>query len=545
MLDSDPTSRSRPLTQRSGLRLLASASAFALLLAGCASPTPTANRGEQMVDPEPLTSQAPAGFESYYGQAIDWSECEAGQVTPALMAAPEDLGYYQCGTLDAPMNWDDPDSEPIELAVARYLGAPEKGERPPLFYNLGGPGGGAVESLSAVVANIVTDQVAQAYNIVALDPRGVGASSPIWCMTDEERDTDNARDVDVADMSLDERVAWNDAEIATIGDQCLERNGEILGFVDSDSAARDFDMTRAVLGAEIMDYLGFSYGTLLGAIYADLFPDHVGRFVLDGVLDPAMNLNEVSAAQIAGMEASLYNWIETCVTGKNCPLGSTLEEGKETMVKFFEDVAASPLPTADPQRPLTEGLANTAVIGTLYSTDSYQLLTQAMAQALEGDGSMLLFLADYFNDRGEDGVFMSNQSDAFLAVNMLDYEPVGTPEQWEVEAQQIAAANPILGADYGFASAGISQWPVESRAPRRSIQAQDAPEMLLIGTTHDPATPFVMAENLHKEIPNTTLLTVEGWNHTAYSASASSCVRGAVDRFLLNGELPEDGTVCD
>lgn len=523
----------------------------ALSLAGCATTTPAQSEGEtapQVPSPSPLGGDAPAGFEEYYAQQIAWETCEPAQVTPEMMSAPEDIENYQCATVEAPMDWGDASSEPIELGVARYVGAvaedtqPE--DRPPLFFNLGGPGGGAIDSLSAVVTSILTEQVANAYVVVALDPRGIGESTPIWCMTDEERDEDNALDVDTEDLSTDEIIASYDEEMGAIGAQCLERNGDVLGFVDSESATRDFDMVRALLGSETMDYLGFSYGTLLGALYADMFPTHVGRFVLDGVLDPGLNVNQVAEMQTAGMEESLYNWIESCVSGRKCPLGNSLEAGRDTMKRFFEDVAKNPLPTSDPDRPLTLGLARTAVIGSLYSTANYPLLTQAMQQALEGDGSALLFLADYFNDRGLDGVYNSNADDAFLAVNALDYEPVGTPDEWEASAAQIAEKYPILGGDFGFASAGLSAWPVQSSSTRRPIVAADAPEMLLIGTTHDPATPYEMAVAAHDHMAHTVLLTVEGWDHTAYNANAGACVIGAVDQFLLKGELPADGTVC-
>lgn len=540
------------ISQKRNRRMAATlAVACALTLAACGQPTvpdTAAPTTVEVEDASPLQGDAPRGFAKYYAQEPSWQTCDPAQVTPELMSAPEDIENYQCTTLTAPMSWDDPESQAIELTVARYIGALQgdsEPQRPPLFYNLGGPGGGAVDSLSAVVTNILTEQVADAYVVVALDPRGVGQSSPIWCLTDEERDEDNALDVDTATMSTEEIIAWSDAEMASIGAQCLERNGDLLGYVDSESATRDFDMVRAVLGAETMDYLGFSYGTLLGALYADLFPTHVGRFVLDGILDPALDVNQVAAMQTAGMEQSLYNWIETCVSGRKCPLGDSLEAGKAKMTEFFEEVAESPLPTSDPQRPLTLGLARTAVIGSLYSTSNYPLLTQAMQQAFEGDGSALLFLADYFNDRGLDGVYNSNADDAFLAVNALDYEPVGTPQEWEAAAAQIARDYPILGGDFGFASAGLSAWPVESRATRRPISAASAPEMLLIGTTHDPATPYEMAVSAHEAMPNTVLLTVEGWNHTAYNSSAGACVIGAVDRFLLNGELPAAGTVCE
>lgn len=533
---------------------LAVLAAAALALTGCTavdtalSKDPTSSshsssRSQESV--EAASEGAPKGFKSYYTQEVTWRQCESDEVVSSFMSVPSDMESYQCTTLKAPMNWEDPDSEEIELGVARYVPGRDGESRDPLFFNLGGPGGGAVDSLASAVENIFPEKILRNFQVIALDPRGVGTSTPIQCLTDEERDEEERRVEDLSELTTEELVVFYEDEMGSLGEKCLERSGDLLGYVDSTSVARDFDMVRSALGFEKFDYVGYSYGTLLGAIYADLFPTRVGHFVLDGVLDPAMDVNEVSEAQLDGMESSLYHWIEYCQEQDECPFPGDLEQGKEELSQFLEDVAEDPIPTADPDRPLNINLAYTAIIGSLYSTDSYSFLVDGIDQAMEGDGSMLLFLADYFNDRDVDGTYLTNSDDAFTAVNNLDYQPVGTPEEWEAASERLSEAYPILGEDFGFASAGLSKWPVQSTTPRVPITAEDAPEMLLIGTTHDPATPYVMAENLHGEIGNSVLLTVEGWDHTAYSRSASKCVQNIVNAFLLKGELPEDGVVCD
>ena len=526
--------------------------ASALALAGCAvSPGSTGSVGGQSAQ-EGSASIAttdqnlgiPEGFEDYYTQEITWKKCTEDQVVGEMMEVPSDMDSYECATLVAPMDWEDPDSTSIELGIARHLGKKMDANLPPLFFNLGGPGGGAVDSLSGFVENILTAQLADRYQTVALDPRGVGTSTPIWCMTDEERDADLAEVFDTDDMSTEELVEWYSQETAEFGEQCLERNGEILGYVDSDSATRDFDMARAVLGAKQIDYMGFSYGTVIGALYADIFPTHVGNFMLDGAVDPSLNANEVSALQLEGMEKSLYHWIEECESEKACPLTGDLESGKQQMIEFFEQVDEDPIPTADPDRPLDGGLARTAVIGSLYSTQMYPLLTLGVSQAMAGDGSALLFLADYYNDRGDDGVYTANSADAFTAVNMLDYEPQGTPEEWQEKYDELAEEYPVLGPDFGLASAGMDAWPVESRALRRHVTGAGAGDILVIGTTNDPATPYVMAEALAEALEGGVLVTVEGWDHTAYNRTASKCLTKAVDAFMLGGVVPEEGLVC-
>lgn len=515
------------------------------LTAGCSASSSSESSSKT---PPPLDKEqmgTPDGFESYYSQQVNWRACEAEEITPSLSPRPSDLSAYECGTLKAPLDWEDSKSIPIELGVARYVPGREGAARQPLFFNLGGPGGDAVNSLSSVVNNIFTDNVTNHFQVVALDPRGVGVSTPVQCLTDEERAEEEQESISLDGMSPQERTAWYQTEMSELGNKCLEKSGEILGFVDTHSAAKDFDMARAVLGFEKMDYVGYSYGTLLGLTYADLFPTHVGRFVLDGVMDPAMTANEVSASQLQGMEESLYHWIEYCQAEGKCPLPGDLEGGKQWLIEFINGVEENPIPTGDPDRPLSANLAGTAIIGSLYSTETYPLLKEGLAAGAAGDGSTLLFLADFFNDREADGTYASNSSDAFMAINALDYEPVGTPEDWERDRLDLEARFPVLGKGFGFASAGLDSWPVKSSTPRRPLSAEGAPEMLLVGTTHDPATPYVMAENVNQAIDNTVLLTVEGWNHGAYRRSSPKCVTSIVDTFLINGELPAPGTVCD
>lgn len=516
--------------------------AIAALLAGCtvSDGAPSAN---------PLTGDAPEGFEEYYSQVVEFSPCEADQVTADLTPTPKDLNNYWCATVTAPTDWDDPDSEAIELGVGYYRSSnasagDASSDRGLLFFNLGGPGGDAVNSLSIVREQILPADVIGAYDLLALDPRGVGESTPVTCWDDAGRDEFFAdSEPTPEDATLDELVADASSEVAELGAKCLERSGDVLGFVDTDSAARDFDMVRALLGQERMDYVGYSYGTALGAVYADRFPDHVGRFVLDGALDPAFDINRVSALQAQGMEEALYRWIETCQQADACPLAGDLEDGKQQMIDFLAAIADEPLPTNDPARPLTESLARTGIIGSLYSEDSYEYLSMGMTMALEGDGSVLLVLADLYNNRNSDGSY-GNMQDAFLAVNFLDYEPVGTPQEWQAQADHIAESYPVLGEGFGFPSAGLDAWPVRARVARAGVTAAGAAPILVVGTTNDPATPYVMAQSLAESLESGVLLTYDGWGHGAYQAGGNQCVLDAVNAYLLSGEVPEAGTVC-
>lgn len=500
--------------------------------------------------PSASPSQAPTTdgtVQGFYSQQVTWAQCSADEVTLDVISPPSDMSPYQCATLAAPLDWDNPSGETISLRVAVYHGA-SGNSHGLLFYNLGGPGGAAVKSLSYQVTQNLGKDLVSNYDIAALDPRGVGESTPIVCMSDTERDAYNADDSDAsdADQTPQEIVAHSEKVMRDIGAGCTKHSGDIAAHADTVSAAKDFDMVRAVLGQKTLNYLGYSYGTFLGATYAGLFPEHVGRFVLDGALDPAMSINEVSDLQMKGFEASLQHWVEDCQAGSGCPFTGGTDAGVQALAAFVDRLATSPLTTSDANRPLTQSLGLTAMIGCLYSTSSYATLTQAMQQAVSSnDGSMLLRLADYFNDRNDDGTYASSSTDALIAINSLDYPPEGTIEEWAQDAATLKSELPVLGQFSGYASAGLSAWPFARTATRQAINAKGAAPIVVVGTTHDPATPYVMAQNLAKELASGVLVTHEGWNHTAYSKSASSCITGAVENYLVDGTVPQDGLTCN
>ena len=503
----------------------------ALLLAGCTS------GNEQSLGSGPVVSEGTMGAPSREG--IDWKPCSASQVTMPLFPEPKDLDLYECGVVKAPLNWDEPEGgRKIDLAIARYVKAGKDAQ--PLFFNLGGPGGDAVESLSLATSEIFNEDITGHYQIVAIDPRGVGESTPIRCRTDAEIDEEMSS-VDLVPEDPQKRIGVYTKQFMDFAKACEEKSGDILGFVDTDSVSRDFEMVREMMGAEKLNYVGYSYGTSLGAIFANNFPDKVGRMVLDGALDPGTDSQTLILLQAEGMENALYHWIEWCVGQKDCPLSEDTEKAKQEIIDLMDGIAEKPIPAGDANRPLNYTLAQTGIIGSLYGEDSYPLLLQGISTALNGNGQILLFLADYYNGRQNDGTY-SNTQDASAAINALEMEPSGTLQDWIQEAEDLATDYPILGGDFGYGSAGIESWPFEPRVPRKEVSPQGAPPIVIIGTLHDPATPYVMAESLAESIPGSVLITVDGWSHGAYMKNASKCLRGAVDPFLLEGKVPEPVT---
>ena len=482
--------------------------------------------------------------DQFYSQPLNWRQCEVSEITSNGVAAPRDIDKYQCASLTAPLDWENLDGNQITLALAIHRADQSDGKA--LYFNLGGPGGAAVSSIVSQVNSSLGNGLVGAFDIVALDPRGVGASTPVRCLSDEDRDkqaagTGSDKDPNATPAQLIEQAKKDSADLAK---GCQDLSGNLYKHVDTVNAAKDFDMVRALLGQDKFNYLGYSYGTFLGATYAGLFPTNVGHMVLDGAVDPAVQGDDLAAMQMRGFEAALRHWVEDCQAGRNCPLTGDADAGMRKMKAFFDSLENSPLQTSDANRPLTRNLAMSAVIGLLYSTETYSILTQAMTSALNSnDGSMLLFVADLLNERNKDGSYASNSMDAIVAINSLDYSPVGNADQWTKGYETLKSELLVFGEEAGFTSAGLEGWPT-SHAKRQPISAEGAPPIMVVGTTHDPATPYVMSQNLAKELSSGVLVTWEGWNHTAYSKSGSKCVATAVEGYFLRNVVPTTDVQC-
>lgn len=511
-------------------KLLIGLASAALLLAGCTTPTVTKPSESSSSDGVPLTartpdsSAVPEGLETFYSQQITWEDCGT------------DL---RCTDVTVPMDYANPDGETITIRVKQLVSA--GADAPALLLNPGGPGGSGVQMMD-YVNHLATKKLREHYNLTGFDPRGVNESSAVSCLSDAERDAYRAEDADLSSEAGREAAA---AATRAYGEKCAEKTGKLLGFVDTVSAARDMDILRAVIsGAPTLDYLGFSYGTYLGGTYADLFPKNVGRFVLDGALDPATTSFDVSLGQAEGFDKSIRAYIADCQAGSNCPLKGSVDDGIEQLKRFFDSLRTNPLPTGDGDRMLTRPLGITGVITPLYSQQSWPQLTMGLTQAMtQQDGSMLLMMADMMSDRNADGTYATNSDEAFTAINCLDYPVRGTKEEWAEEAKTIEQASPLFGQDLGYGDLQCENWPVKSTRERTELKASGSNPILVVGTTGDPATPYKWSEALAKQLENGHLLTYEGEGHTAYNAK-NTCIANHVDDFLIDGTVPSDGTRC-
>lgn len=495
------------------------------LLVGCAVPS----KVQSPVESAPATSEsaprsgggAAEGFESYYEQDLEWSDCGDG---------------FECAMAQAPLSWQDPESDAIELSLKRKRAAGDKIGS--LLVNPGGPGGSGIDFVESALETF-GEPLKQSFDIVGFDPRGVGESTPVRCFDDARKDESLSKDFGTSD----EQLAAMADEVRAWGQACEENTGELLGHVDTQSAARDLDMLRAALGDKELNYLGYSYGTQLGAVYAGLFPERAGRLVLDGGIDTTLTADETSLGQAVGFENALRAYVTDCLAGDSCPLSGSVDDGMRQVRDVLDAAFERPFPTSS-DRVVTQTLAFYGVAVTLYDQRSWQILTQALDEVInQGTGDVLLYLADFYNDRNNDGSFNTNSTEAFRAVNCLDSRSSEDVETMRSEAEKIEEAAPTVGRFFGYGGLSCTDWPFPMVEQEFDINAKGAPPILVVGTTNDPATPYVWSEGLAETLESGVLLTYEGEGHTAYGRS-NDCIAGAVESYLIDGKVPEDGKTC-
>ncbi|MDR3108044.1 MAG: alpha/beta hydrolase [Bifidobacteriaceae bacterium] len=510
----------------------ASAALLALSLAGaglvgCSGSIDVRSSSDDSTASGPAAQAGAA--DRFYGQSVEWGDCEEGDPAEA-----------QCGEIEVPLNWEDPEGETITVALARVQTADPEARLGSLLFNPGGPGISGIQGLTAQLTQ-TPEPVLAAYDLVAFDPRGVGRSTPVDCLDDPELDAY------LAEFSPDDEAgeaAPAEFGAAEFGAACAERTGELLGFVDTASAARDLDAIRAVLGDEALNYLGYSYGTLLGAAYAELFPERVGRLVLDGAADPSKNARDRFPEQMAAFDRSLTAFATACAATEDCPLGDNADQILAAVVEFLQNALEQPLPLPD-GRELTQEMALTGIMFGLYSEDRWELLGAALYNAYAGDGVMLSMAYDFYNDRDtETGRFATNQSEAGQAINCLD-QPRGDDDPAVIAAQDqaLVEAAPIFG-QFTSTAPSCANWPEPRRLTPHAVAAPGAAPVLVVGTTGDPATPYEQAVALAEQLESGVLLTYEGEQHTAYGTANSQCVDDAVNAFLIDGTMPPEGTRC-
>ena len=471
----------------------------------------------------PSSSAPAAALASFYDQQLLWEGCG---------------GDFECSNFSVPLAYDDPGKASITLKLIR-LASQGDNVLGSLVVNPGGPGGSGIDYARAARA-VTTDAMRDHYDIVGFDPRGVGTSNPIHCLDDAQTDAYIA-----ADASPDNAAETADLERLSVqlGAACVAKSPTLVPNIGTRDAARDMDILRAALGDDKLNYLGKSYGTYLGATYAEEFPANVGRMLLDGAVDPSLNSTELAKGQAAGFELALKRFVQKCPDLPNCPLSHDPAVAITEVQNFLGKVDAQPLTTSQ-GRPLTEALAVLGIIGSLYDNDyGWPTLADGLSAAFKGDGSRLLEIGDYFTDRDSSGHYTTNGNDAIYAVNCWDKPATPGLAETQELAKQWAVEYPTFGTYLAWGNLPCATWPGHSTVAPHKVVAEGSPTILVIGTTNDPATPVEWAKSLASQLSHGLYMEWQGDGHTAYMRG-STCIDDQVDSFFIDGVEPTAGTVC-
>ncbi len=504
-------------------RLVAAAlAALALPLSGCSLITPGPEPSGLPTESDTSLPADKADLKPFYEQKLDWGSCPTGP--------------GQCAQLEVPMDYAKPKGKTIKLGVYR---AQATGDRAgSLVVNPGGPGASAM-NYAAAADQIVSSQIRRHFDIVGFDPRGVGVSEPIDCLTDPELDTFLAQD-----PTPDDKGERADAvqQAKDFAKSCEQRVGPMLGHISTKESAQDMDVLRAVLGDAKLNYLGKSYGTYLGTIYAENFPKKVGRMVLDGAVPPDLTNLEFDKGQAKGFDTATKAWAKDCVD-QGCPLGDDVAEVTDTVQDLLRELDKEPIKGGDGFE-LTEGWATMGVAQAMYDEAQWSALTSALVDARRGKGSGLSSLAMRYAQRDPSGHYSTNLMEAFRAISCADRRPSTSAKDWDEYADEVGEAAPILGDSFAYQSLACAVWPVDAEEEPHEVTAKGADPILVVGTTNDPATPYEWAERLDEQLASSALLTFKGDGHTAYRRG-SSCVDDTVDQYWMTGKVPKGGKTCE
>ncbi|HEX6969023.1 MAG TPA: alpha/beta hydrolase [Micromonosporaceae bacterium] len=468
--------------------------------------------------------------------SVAWRPCP--EVPKELVGRGARDMRYDCASIPVPKDWDATGADTFEIALIRIRSTEQRDRIGSLLINPGGPGGSGIDT--AVYLSFgeafggLPEAVTNRFDIVGFDPRGVARSSPVKCISDDDLDAMFGFEPDPVDRDeFDELVTLN----RKIAEGCAAKYGDELRLYSTRQAARDMDAIRAAVGDEKLTYLGYSYGTLLGATYARLFPGNVRALVLDGAVDPRQDTVAGSQSQARGFERAFTNFTDWCrQNAADCPIAP---DARAAVTDAMAKARVSPVQGAD-GRKATPGWILYAVVSSLYTETGWTQLAEAIDDLAAGDAAGMFALADAYTDRDETGRY-SNLFDANLAVNCADSERRPSLAEIRRLQEQWRQRYPMFGAPLATGLVTCAVWPAPSD-PYPIGAADGAPPILVVGTTGDPATPYENTQKLADLLGVGRVLTWEGEGHTAYPQTR--CVTDAVNDYLIDLRLPRDGLRC-
>jgi pimeloyl-ACP methyl ester carboxylesterase len=446
---------------------------------------------------------------SYYSQKLNWQSC---------------YGSFTCATYQVPIDYENLSVGKFDIAVMRHSGANAQSN---LVINPGGPGGSGVDYAYSYASSF-TPEVIDKFNLIGFDPRGVGRSAPIKCLSNSETDQFYSQDsYPTSDADLAKLKAENEA----FAKSCESKN-RFLSFYSTANTARDMDILRALIGDQKLNFLGKSYGTYLGALYAQLFPNNVGRFVLDGAVDPTLNSADQSVQQAIGFDSAFKDFATDCMKLADCIFQS--DPVKELQQKL-DELRANPVTVGN--RKVTESLAMYGVAFGLYDRASgWPALRGALKDLYAGNGKTILQLSDVYTGRDANGNYPTNEAESLSIISCNDFPPTSSVKLNGLNSDS------LFGKYVAYSDLDCNYLP-HGKYELISSKIDVKNATLVIGTTNDPATPYQWAEKLSKVISNSVLLTLESDGHTGYNRG-STCIDQVVEKYLISGVIPAGDTRC-
>lgn len=547
------------LIVRSVLRSVATVARFGVL---CAAITITAAIA---------ATAAPAS------SAIAWHPCPAGSVAAAA-------GGFTCATVSVPLDYAEPHGESIQLALVKHAATDPKHRIGTLFANPGGPGGQGLKQIPGWI-DFFPQPLKARFDIVSWDPRGVGFSTAVQCFATPDDEGEFLGD----DGDFPRTVAQQPAYIKTwaeFGKRCAERNGKLLAHVSTGDSARDLDRLRQLVGEPKLTYIGLSYGTILGATYANLFPNRVRALVLDGNIAPsnwratAPSDPSHSISMRIGSDAltakTLDDFFTMCgnVGTTRCPFSAgTPAATHAKFVAFMTRLQAGPIyigPRAISYTEIVNQLSEAlllafphpnervpsqAVPGWVGLAKGLEAVWEARAAVPPTAPATPASSAPASTPRAPSAAPASPAASApaiesyagpeqALSIECGDV-PVPPSSAFPALAAGVEKREGAVGVSIVWGDAVCATWPVQ-KAPGIYLgpwNHKTSAPILVVGNTTDPSTPYENAVGMARELANARLLTVHGYGHTAI-LNPSACANASISAYLIDGTLPPKGKVC-
>lgn len=463
-------------------------------------------------------------LDDYYQQSTKWDTCYEN---------------FECLSFQVPINYANIQEGSLEISALRYTAQDPSSRIGSLIVNPGGPGASGVD-YAYNAEYIFSPDILDRYDIVGFDPRGVSRSAPIDCLNDTETDDNYASD---SKIDNDKEFKQAIADSKDFIQQCLNKTENLTSFTTA-NAARDMDILRELVGDQKLNYMGKSYGTYMGTFYAQFFPDKIGRFVLDGAVDPRISNFEQTKNQAVGFDKALQAFIADCIKETSCPLPQNQEAATAALMKLWQSAEHNPLPLKNrkDKRVVTEAMLVIGTASALYdSYEGWPELKKAIKEAFDGYGDAYVALTDLYTGRQKDGTYPNNEFDSGAIIDCLDFADDRTVEEIRADSAKIAAVAPVFGPYISMG--GLTCKYFTTPAPEKVTKTTTSAPIVIIGTTGDPATPYAWAKGLARLLPNSRLVTFVGDGHTG-QGRGNGCIDDAIDAYYLKGTLPAADLTC-